>query len=75
MNGRALLATVVGNLQSWVRPTAAAAVAGKLVRIGVLGTLPWPPFDALREHLRELGYAEGNTISFEYRRNKGRNGL
>jgi putative ABC transport system substrate-binding protein len=40
---------------------------GKAYRIGVLATTYWPPFDSLREGLRELGYVEGQNLAFEYR--------
>jgi putative ABC transport system substrate-binding protein len=46
---------------------------GKVARIGVLGTAPWPPFDGLREGLLNLGYIEGANVTYEYRWNKGRN--
>jgi putative tryptophan/tyrosine transport system substrate-binding protein len=56
-------------------PIAAKPMAGKVARIGVLGTSPWPPFDGLREGLRELGYVEGQSLVIEYRWNHGRNDL
>ena len=57
-------------------PAASAEPAkGKVARIGVLGTAPWPPFDGLREGLLNLGYIEGKTVTYEYRWNKGRNDL
>ena len=58
-----------------VRPAHAAPPPGKVIRIGVLGTAPWPPFEGLREGLRELGYVEGRNVTYEYRWNKGRNDL
>jgi putative tryptophan/tyrosine transport system substrate-binding protein len=48
---------------------------GKLFRIGVLGTAPWPPFEGLREGLNELGYLEGTNLTFEYRWTRGRGDL
>jgi putative ABC transport system substrate-binding protein len=56
-------------------PIAAKPVAGKVARIGVLGTSPWAPFDGLREGLRELGYVEGQSLLIDYRWNRGRNEL
>jgi len=55
--------------------TMAKPAAGKTARIGVLGTSPWPPFDGLRQGLRELGYVEDKNLFFEYRWNQGRNNL
>jgi putative tryptophan/tyrosine transport system substrate-binding protein len=54
-------------------PVTAKPVEGKKANIGVLGTAPWAPFEALREGLRELGYLEGKDIAFEYRWNRGDN--
>ena len=46
----------------------------RLRRIGVLvtGAAPNPTTDALRGHLRDLGYVEGRTIAFEVRYAGGR---
>jgi len=57
------------------RQANAAPTRDRVVRIGVLGTSPWPPFEGLREGLRELGYVEGTNLAFEYRWNGGRNEL
>jgi putative ABC transport system substrate-binding protein len=58
-----------------IRPAHTAPPPGKVVRIGVLGTAPWPPFEGLREGLRELGYVEGRNVTYEFRWNRGRNDL
>ena len=70
---RRTFVTLLGSVAtiSVVRPAHAAPPPGKVVRIGVLGTAPWPPFESLREGLRELGYVEGRNVTYEYRWNKG----
>lgn len=44
-----------------------AQQARKVWRIGVLANEPWRPIDGLRDGLRQLGYTEGQGLSFEYR--------
>jgi putative ABC transport system substrate-binding protein len=74
MNRRELIALLGGAATAGiVRPVCAAPVPGKVVRIGVLGTAPWPPFEGLRAGLRDMGYVEGTHITYEYRWNTGRN--
>lgn len=54
---------------------AGAQQARKLARVGVLaggGSTFQPGFGAFRQRLRELGYAEGQTIAFEIRNAEGR---
>jgi putative ABC transport system substrate-binding protein len=78
MERRKFITIIGGAVAAWplgARRTAAKPVAEKVVRIGVLGASPWPPFDGLREGLHELGYVEGNNLTFEYRWNPGRNDL
>ncbi len=48
-----------------------AQPAGKIWRIGVLANEPWRPIEGLREGLRQLGYTEGKTLTFEYRWSQG----
>ena len=78
MRRREFMVLLSGAAASWplaAGPTAAKPVAGKVARIGVLGTSPWPPFDGLREGLHELGYVEDKDLIFEYRWNRGRNDI
>ena len=63
---------MVGSLGLVVAPLAVEGQqAGKVPRIGVLGTAPpslisaW--LAAFREGLRERGYVEGQNIAIEYR--------
>ncbi len=78
MSRREFITLLGGAAVGWplaAGPITAKPVAGKVARIGVLGTSPWPPFDGLREGLHELGYVEGKNLVFEYRWNRGRNDL
>ena len=67
--------TLIGSAAAW--PIAARAQqAGKVHRIGVLETISTTlnvaNFYALREGLRQLGYAEGQNLVIEYRSADGR---
>ena len=47
---------------------------GKIPRVGILTQAPSdraPMFDAFREGLRELGYAEGRNVILEFRFARG----
>jgi putative tryptophan/tyrosine transport system substrate-binding protein len=69
---REFIAVLGGAMAAWPLtevPVAAKPVAGKVARIGALGTSPWPPVDGLREGLREVGYVEDKNLIFEYRWN------
>jgi len=59
----ALLALGAGPRTSFAQPQ------GKVWRIGYLSLAPRPdkPFEAFREELRDLGYAEGRNLLIEYR--------
>jgi putative tryptophan/tyrosine transport system substrate-binding protein len=64
-----LLALVVGPLAAEAQP------AGKVSRIGVLGTSPPVAavnFQAFRKGLQELGYVEGQHVHLDYRWPEGR---
>jgi len=51
---------------------AEAQQAGRVPRIGFLGTFAGPAFDAFRQALRELGWVEGQNIAIDYRSAGGR---
>ena len=59
-------------------PRAGVAQGRKVSRIGVLSLFtasdgPAPSFQVCRDTLRELGYVEGDSVSFEYRWADGTN--
>ncbi len=57
-----------------IAPVAASAQqAGRPYRVGVLGAIDSPPWEAFRQGLRDLGYIEGRNLSLEYRFSGGRN--
>ena len=73
MRRRDFIRAIAGSAVAW--PSIARAQQTKLARIGVLyiGTADAEPFkQELREGLRELGYVDGNNISFEYRSAEGK---
>ena len=51
----------------------AQGAGGRIVSIGILASEPWPPIEACRRALDDLGYVEGKNVRFEYRYAKGRN--
>ncbi len=57
-------------------PLASEAQQPQLPRIGVLSSFaePDPQVEALREHLRELGWTEGQNVGVEYRYANGKFG-
>jgi len=67
--------TLIGSAAAWP-VTASAQQAAKLYRLGVLETTPAAMnaanFDALRQGLRQLGYAEGKNLVIDYRSADGR---
>jgi putative ABC transport system substrate-binding protein len=48
-----------------------AQPAGKVPRIGILGSQNTPHWEGLRQGLRELGYVEGRTVMIEWRWSEG----
>src|ERR1700757_3422736 len=70
-NRRQIITLVGGAAVSWP-----LAVRGqqptKLVRLGVLASLPLPPLQKFSEKLREYGYIEGQNLRFESRFAEGR---
>ena len=60
--------TLLGGVAAW--PIGARAQQGaKIPRIGIVDDAPrWQSF---RQALRELGYVEGQTVSYEYRYSEG----
>src|SRR5712691_1005080 len=71
MTALALLLTLA--LSLLVAPLAVhAQPAGKVFRVGVLTPAfptsePYPPLEAFRQGLRDLGYVEGHNLVLEYR--------
>jgi putative ABC transport system substrate-binding protein len=58
-----------------ILPVAAAAdaqQAARVYRIGMLGNDYTPPWDALLQGLRDLGYVEGRNLALEWRWSRGR---
>jgi ABC-type uncharacterized transport system substrate-binding protein len=55
--------------------TADAQQRPALSIVGILGAGPGPHWEVLRQRLRELGYAEGQNVTFEYRWAHGKNEL
>jgi putative ABC transport system substrate-binding protein len=72
MKRRAFLG-LVGGAAAWPLTARAQRAGGKIVTIGILAIEPWPPIDAFRQALDDLGYIEGKNVRFEYRYGKGRN--
>jgi putative tryptophan/tyrosine transport system substrate-binding protein len=63
--------TLVGGAAAW--PVAARAQQpAKMIRIGVLASLPLPPVQRFSRKLREYGYIEGQNLRFEWRFAEGR---
>src|SRR6266404_1656669 len=68
---REVLCTLASAAVTW--PLAAhAQQPTKVVRIGVLASLPLPPLQKFSQKLREYGYIEGQNLRFESRFAEGR---
>ena len=64
--------TIAGLYGLLVLPLAAhAQQAAKIQRVGILGNEDNPPWEGLRQGLRDLGYTEGRNITFEWRWSQG----
>jgi putative ABC transport system substrate-binding protein len=73
MKRREFITLIGGAAAAW--PLAARAQkANRIARVGLLTTgnpRSTPIFQAFEQRLRELGYAEGNNVAFEYRNAEG----
>jgi len=68
MDRRAFLGTLAGGLLA--APLGAEAQQARVYKIGYLDLNPapkYPRFEVFRQALRELGWVEGKSITFEYR--------
>jgi putative ABC transport system substrate-binding protein len=66
-------AFIAGAIAFCAAPLAAEAQeAGKVARIGMLGSAPGPFVESFKQGLRELGYIEGRNVTIEYRWTEGR---
>jgi putative ABC transport system substrate-binding protein len=73
MRRREFIAALGGAAVAWPLAARGQHPIAKQVRVGVLANEWWPPIESLRDGLRELGYVEGENLSFEYRWAEGRN--
>jgi putative tryptophan/tyrosine transport system substrate-binding protein len=62
---------LIGGAAAWPLTASAQQAARKIVTIGILAIEPWPPIDAFRQALNNLGYIEGKNVRFEYRYAEG----
>ena len=62
-----VLVLLASSSMAWPQP------AGKVATIGILAIEAFPPIDAFRQRLQELGYVEDKTVHYEYRYAEGRN--
>src|SRR5712691_11022230 len=66
MNRVALILTLAFTLLA-APPAGGAQHAGRIPKIGVLGSEPAPHYDGFAQGLRDLGYLEGQNITIEWR--------
>jgi hypothetical protein len=69
---RELLVALGGAAAAWPLAARAQPPPGKMVSVGILAIEAWPPIDAFRQALNDLGYVEGKNVRFEHRYAKGR---
>ena len=67
---RFLLTSLAGGLAA--PPIAQAQPRSKVWRIGILSTADGPEWEAFRQAMRALGYAEGSNLALEYRWHAGK---
>ena len=70
-NRRMFIGTLAGGLLASPFTTVAQQPT-KLHRIGVLGNVDVPPWEGLRQGLRDLGHVDGRNITMEWRWSEGR---
>ena len=72
MNRRMFIGTLAGGLLLASPFPTVAQQHAKLHRIGILGNENSPPWEGLRQGLRDLGYVDGRNITMEWRWSEGR---
>ncbi len=70
MDRRTFLGTLVGGLLA--APLDSEGQQARVYKIGFLNPVPNPRFEVFRQALRELGWVEGKSITFEYRSAPGK---
>src|SRR5262245_50443753 len=62
-----VIIALLASLLAWPLAVRAQQPEGKIPRIGILGNIRSPAFEAFERGLRELGYVEGKNIVIEWR--------